>query len=66
MTEKFAPSVSIKYGFDVGSLGIVAATLTEWLPAVASLLSVVWVTIRIYETDTVQKLIRWMFPNRSA
>ena len=35
----------------------VLATLNEWLPPLASLLTIIWFAIRIYETDTVQRLI---------
>lgn len=35
----------------------VLATLNEWLPPVASLLTIIWFAIRIYETDTVQRLL---------
>jgi chromate transport protein ChrA len=42
---------------DAVSLGVVVATIAEWLPSVAALLTVVWTAIRIYETKTVQRLI---------
>jgi hypothetical protein len=29
----------------------------EFLPAVSALLSIIWIAIRIYETDTVQRLV---------
>jgi hypothetical protein len=37
------------------STGVMA--LMSWLPPVASLFTIVWLGIRIYESDTVQKLI---------
>jgi molybdenum cofactor biosynthesis enzyme len=43
---------------DVVSIATVAGTLMEWLPAIAAGLTVVWTLIRIYETDTVQKLLK--------
>ena len=43
---------------DAVSLGVVVATIAEWLPAVAALLTVIWTAIRIYETRTVQRLVR--------
>ena len=43
---------------DAISLGVVVATIAEWLPALAALLTVVWTAIRIYETHTVQRLLR--------
>jgi hypothetical protein len=38
------------------SLVTVVGTLTEMLPSISALLSIVWVGIRIWETDTVQGL----------
>jgi len=38
------------------SLLTVVGTLTEMLPSISALLSIVWVGIRIWETDTVQGL----------
>lgn len=43
---------------DASSIVVVAGTLIDWLPAVAALASLVWTTIRIYETETLQKWIR--------
>jgi hypothetical protein len=43
---------------DALSLVVVGATILKWLPAVAAVFSIVWTSIRIYETETVQKLIR--------
>jgi chromate transport protein ChrA len=40
-------------GFAVGGT---VATLAGWLPPVASLLTIVWLSIRIWESDTVQKM----------
>jgi hypothetical protein len=39
------------------SIFTVVATLVEMLPAVSALLSIVWVSIRIWETRTVQGLV---------
>lgn len=43
---------------DALSVATVVATLAKWLPAIAALFTIVWTIIRIYETDTVQKLLR--------
>jgi hypothetical protein len=43
---------------DAVSIAGVVATLAGWLPAVAALLSIVWTGIRIYETETVQRLLK--------
>ena len=48
----------VKISGDGTSIGVVVATLTEILPAVAAVFSIVWMAIRIYETDTVQKLLK--------
>jgi hypothetical protein len=47
----------IKSAFDIASFAVVGATLAEWLPAVAALLSIVWSLIRLWETATVK---RWL------
>lgn len=48
---------TVKHMIDGASILTVIGTLVEFLPAVSALLSIVWVAIRIYETDTVQKLV---------
>lgn len=42
---------------DALSLVTVVGTLTEVLPSIAALFTIVWTAIRIYETNTVQ---RWL------
>jgi len=42
---------------DILSVATVLGTLAQWLPAIAALFTVVWTGIRIYETQTVQKLL---------
>lgn len=42
---------------DVASVTLVLATLSSWLPPLTAVFSLIWVLIRIYETDTVQNLI---------
>ncbi len=44
----------IKHVCDALSLGVVVATLASWMPAFASILSILWMGLRIYETKTVQ------------
>ena len=48
---------TLKYALDGASLLTVIGTLVEFLPAVSAILSIVWVVIRIWETETVQKLV---------
>ena len=45
---------STKHVVDGLSLVTVVGTLTDLLPAVAALFTIVWTVIRIYETKTVQ------------
>ena len=42
---------------DIASIATVLGTLTNVLPAIAALFTIVWTAIRIYETDTVQKML---------
>ena len=51
-------SDSAKQAGDLLSLGVVLATIADWLPSVAALLTIVWTAIRIWETRTVQRLVK--------
>lgn len=42
---------------DAVSIVTVVGTLAEVLPAVAALFTIIWTALRIYETDTIQKLL---------
>ena len=45
---------------DAVSVFTVVGTLIEMLPSIAALITIVWTSIRIYETDTVKDIIsRW-------
>lgn len=46
-----------KHVVDGITIGTTVATLAGWLPSIAALVSIVWGLIRIYETDTVQRLL---------
>jgi hypothetical protein len=48
---------TVKHMIDGASILTVIGTLVEFLPAVSAILSIIWVAIRIYETETVQKLV---------
>jgi hypothetical protein len=41
---------------DVAAASTALMTLAAWLPPTASLFTIIWLGIRIWETDTVQKL----------
>ena len=47
----------IKHAGDAISIITVVGTLAEVLPALAAILTIVWTAIRIWETDTVQRLV---------
>lgn len=47
-----------KQVLDIAAGSTAVLTMAAWLPPVASLLTIIWLGIRIYESDTVQKLIK--------
>jgi hypothetical protein len=50
-------SETTKHTVDALSVATVAATLAQWLPAVAALFTIIWTGIRIFETDTMRLLL---------
>ena len=42
---------------DVVAASTALATLAAWLPPVASVFTIVWLGLRIYESDTVKDLL---------
>lgn len=46
-----------KHAFDLLSIGVVIGTLSQLLPAVAALFTIIWTAIRIWETKTVGRII---------
>jgi chromate transport protein ChrA len=51
-------SEQTKHLLDALSIGTVIATLASWLPPLAALISIVWGLLRIYESRTVQRILR--------
>lgn len=51
-------SEAVKSIGDAVSIATVAGTLMDILPAIAALFTIVWTIIRIYETKTVQTLLK--------
>jgi hypothetical protein len=49
---------STKQAVDIASTVTVVGTVMNWLPAVAALWTIIWTTIRIWETKTVQNLVK--------
>jgi hypothetical protein len=48
---------SVKHIVDVASVVATVGTLIEMLPSIAALFTIVWTGIRIFETNTVQRLL---------
>jgi len=49
---------STKTAVDIASTVTVIGTVMNWLPAIAALWTIIWTSIRIYETKTVQSLLK--------
>ena len=54
----------LKHMIDIGSLGIMVTALVDLIPHLTALASLIWVVLRIYESDTVQKWKRRKQPER--
>jgi hypothetical protein len=48
-----------KQVLDLAAASTGVMSLAAWLPPVASLFTIVWLGIRIWESDTVQNLRKW-------
>jgi len=48
---------AVKHVVDAVSIGTVVATLAGVLPSIAAIFTICWTGIRIYETETVRKLL---------
>lgn len=48
---------SLKHVVDGLSVVTVLGTLVDMLPSIAAVFTIVWTGIRIYETDTVQRMV---------
>ncbi len=57
MSTSQIPQVA-KHILDVSSYGAIAATLLGYLPTIASVLSIIWITIQIWESKTAQHIRR--------
>ena len=57
MVMKQEVSESTKHVVDALSIATVLGTLVEFLPSIAAVFTIVWTAIRIWETDTVQRLL---------
>lgn len=46
---------AVKHGIDVLAASVAVGAIVKVLPAIASLFTIIWLAIRIWETDTVRK-----------
>ena len=42
------------------AVGVTVGAVLGWLPAVAALFTILWTVIRIYETKTIQNILKWL------
>jgi FtsH-binding integral membrane protein len=47
-----------KQTLDVVAIGTTVGTLGEMLPPIAALFTIVWTALRIYETQTIQRMLK--------
>jgi hypothetical protein len=43
---------------DVAAASTAVLSMASWLPPTASILTIIWLGIRIYESDTVQSIVK--------
>ena len=48
---------STKHLLDFASIFTAVGTLLSWLPHLAAIFTILWTSIRIYETKTIQKMV---------
>lgn len=51
-SERYIMDHDHKWILDWAALGTLLASIADWLPAVATLFTIVWTAIRIYETKS--------------
>lgn len=56
--SKMMPDQGGVHPMDIASVAALIGVLTSVLPVIASALTVVWMIIRIYETETVQNRLK--------
>jgi len=49
---------TMKHAGDAISAFVVVGAIVNWLPPVAALLTIIWTLIRIFESNTVQAMLR--------
>lgn len=51
MTQETAKHVA-----DAGAVAVAGAAWVDWLPSLAAILSIIWLLLRIWESETVKRL----------
>lgn len=51
------PTVSSNIAVDLAAIGLTSATIVGWIPAAAAFASLIWFTIQIWESRTIQHWI---------
>ena len=51
-------SEPVKHVIDASAIVTAIATMASWLPSLASLFTILWMAIRIWETKTVRNMFR--------
>ncbi len=49
---------AVNYGVDGVAAGAILGSIMGYLPAIAALAAIVWYSVQIYESKTVQKYVR--------
>lgn len=55
--DYLSPDEWWKYWGDGASFMLMVSSFAEFLPPIAALLSIIWIVIRIYETQTMQTFL---------
>lgn len=50
--------LTMKRAGDATSIGALLGYIAGWLPPIATLLTIVWMAVCLYESDTFKKLVR--------
>jgi len=48
---------STKEAIDIAAASTAVMSMAAWLPPTASILTIIWLGIRIYESDTIQSIV---------
>lgn len=60
MTDNLLGEAQARF-VDYLSFGLIVGSVADVLPAIATLLTIVWMSIRIFETPTVQRVLERLF-----